>query len=123
MYVHLVYIIFFVCLQNGDNIEREIEDQEIAAPYIIQAGPVDARQYFLIVESLVYLDVDDLLQAVAAVVALYYIYDIAYPKPWNDCFLFVEKKLLGISSGPNLGPLQAGLISDIERYPKTIMHT
>ena len=31
----------------------------------------------------------------------------------NNCLLFVEKKLLSISSGPKFGPLQAGVVSDI----------
>ena len=112
-----IFYIIYVSLQNGDNIESEIERRQTAAPYIVQAGPSTARQHILIVESLIYMEVDHLLQAVAAILGLYYIYDITYPKQWNNCLLFIEKKLIGISSGPSLGPLQAGLISDIEKLP------
>jgi len=90
-----------------------IEKSAITAPYIIQAGPIDARQYFLIAEKAHYLEVDHITEAVAGMIGLYYIFNISYPKQWNNCLLFVEKKLLGISSGPKFGPLQAGVVSDI----------
>ena len=40
-----------------------IEKSAITAPYIIQAGPIDARQYFLIAEKAHYLEVDHITEA------------------------------------------------------------
>ena len=116
-YYYTIYTCTLLCLQNGDNIVDEIEKRNIAAPYIIQAGPANARQYFLVAENIVYVEVDDFLQAVAAVVGLYYVYNVVYPKQWNNCLLFMEKKLLGITSGPSINALPAGVISDIEKIP------
>ena len=62
----------------------------LSGSHIVQTGPSIARQYILIVESLIYMQVDHLLQAVAAILGLYYIYDITYPKRWNNCFLFIS---------------------------------
>ena len=65
-------------------------------------------------EKEIFLDVEDILKAIIILIGLYYIFDIVYPKQWNNCLLFIEKKLFGITSGPNFSPLQAGVISDIE---------
>ena len=89
--LYLAYIIF-LCLKNGDNTESEIEDRETAAPYIVDTGSA-MQDYILVIENLIYLDIDDLLQAVAAVVGLYY--NIAYPEQWNNCHLLNEKLLWG----------------------------
>ena len=100
--------------QNGDSIENQISQRATTAPYIIQAGPSEARQYFIIAEKEVFVDVDDIIKAIIALTGLYYIFDIVYPKQWSNCLLFIEKKLFGITSGPNFSPVQAGVISDIE---------
>ena len=100
--------------QNGDSIESQISQQAATAPYIIQAGPSEARQYFIAAEKEIFLEIDDLLKAIIALLVVYYIFDIIYPKQWNNCLLFIEKKLFGITSGPNFSPLQADIISDIE---------
>ena len=65
-------------------------------------------------EKEIFLDVEDILKAIIILIGLYYIFDIVYPKQWNNCLPFIEKKLFGITSGPNFSPLQAGVISDIE---------
>ena len=67
-------------------------------------------------EKEIFLDVEDILKANITLIGLYYMFDIVYPKQWNNCLLFIEKKLFGITSGPNFSPLQAaaGGISDIE---------
>ena len=57
--LYLVYIIF-ACLQNGDNTESEIEDHATAAPYIVEAGFAMQDYNTLVIENLIYLDVDDL---------------------------------------------------------------
>ena len=58
--LYLAYIILFVCLQNGDNTESEIEDHATVAPYIIEAGSAMHDYNTLVIENLIYLDVDDL---------------------------------------------------------------
>ena len=84
------------------------------APYVIQAGPEESRQFFVIAENEIFCEIPDILKAVATLLAVYYVFDIVYPKKWSSCLLFVEKKVFGIKDGPNLSQLQAGLISDIE---------
>jgi len=57
------------------------------------------------------MEVEEFLQALAAFFGLYYVYNIV----WSNYMLFIEKKLLRITSGPSIGALPAGVISDIEK--------
>ena len=93
-------------------LKQKLKKRNVATPYIIQAGPANA---ILVAENCIYVEVDELLQALAAVIGLYYVYNIAYPKQWSNCLLFIENKLLGITSGPSISALPAGVISVIER--------
>ena len=60
------------------------------------------------------MDVNSILKAVIAMIGCYYSFDIVYLKHWNACLLFIEKKILGIKSGPSFTKVQLGTISDIE---------
>lgn len=80
----------------------------------MQVGPPSTRQWFLIVEKAVILDVNSIIKAVIAMIAYYYAFNIVYPKHWNVCLLFLEKKILGIKGGPSFTKTQLGTISDIE---------
>ena len=57
--LYLAYIIF-VCLQNGDNTESEIEDHATAAPYTVEVCSAMQDYNTLVIENLIYLDIDDL---------------------------------------------------------------
>jgi len=67
-----------------------------------------------VVEKAILLDVNSIVKAILAMIGCYYSFDIQYPKHWNACLLFIEKKLLGIKSGPPFTKIQLGTISDIE---------
>ena len=100
-------------LQDGDEIEERVKNINATAPYVVQVGAPDVRQWFIAAEKKVLTCVEDTINAVIAMMAYYYVFDIAYPKEWNPCLLFIEKYLLGIKGGPELNPPQLGTISDI----------
>ena len=81
---------------------------------MIQVGPPTARQWFIIVEKDILLSIDTTRSAILALMACYYIFDIAYPKHWNSCLLFIASFLLQIKGCPPLSPIQLGVVSDIK---------
>lgn len=104
----------FVTLQDGDDIDKKVEKIDEKAPYMIQGGPVATRQWFIAIEKSIILSVDNFAKAVIAMMACYYVFDIAYPKQWNSCLLFIAKYLLALKGCPSLNATQLGVISDIE---------
>ena len=93
---------------------KKVEEIDENAPYMVQVGPVTTRQWFIAVEKNVLLSVDNFAKAVLAMMACYYVFDIAYPKQWNSCLLFIAKYLLTLKGCPLLNATQLGVIADIE---------
>lgn len=104
----------FVIMQDGDDIDKKVEEIDENAPYIVQGGPVATRQWFIAVEKTILLSVDNFAMAVIAMMACYYVFDIAYPKKWNSCLLFIAKHLLALKGCPSLNATQLGVIADID---------
>ena len=75
-------------------------------PYVIQVGPPTARQWFIIVENNILTTIESSRSAIIALMACYYIFDIAYPKHWNSPFVFIATYLLQIKGCPSLNPIQ-----------------
>ena len=88
--------------------------ENMPEPYVIQVGPPTARQWFIIVENNILTTIESSRSAIIALMACYYIFDIAYPKHWNSLFVFIATYLLQIKGCPSLNPIQLGVISDIE---------
>ena len=80
----------------------------------MQAGSPRTREWLLIVEKEEITRVDSIMKGIAALIACYYAFNIAYPSAWKTSLLFLEKKLFGIKSGPNFSKTQLGFVSDIE---------
>ena len=81
---------------------------------MIQVGPPTARQWFIIVEKSIVTTVESSRSAIIALMACYYVINIAYPKHWNSPFVFIATYLLQIKGCPSLNPIQLGVISDIK---------
>ena len=82
---------------------------------MIQVGPPTGRQWFIVVEKDILLTIDTSSRsAILTLMACYYAFDIAYPKHWNSCLLFIASILLQIKGCPSLRPIQLGMVSDIE---------
>ena len=101
-------------VQDGDDIDKKVEEIDENAPYIVQGGPVTTRQWCIAVEKSILFSVDNSTMAVIAMMACYYVFDIAYPKQWNSCLLFIAKHLLALKGCPSLNATQLGVIADID---------
>ncbi len=90
-----------------------IANSTIATPYIIHF--MGSQQFFVVAEKLLITEVDSFPQAMSALFACYYIFDISYPKECNTTMLFLERFMLGIVTGPKLPKTAVGTISDIQK--------
>ena len=70
---------------------------------------------FSFVKSRFLLRSPPLFEAIVALVSLYYVFDIAYPKTCSNTLLFLERFVFRITTGPSLSKTLIGTISDIEK--------
>ena len=72
--------------------KRSTCSRTFSSPWILLAGQ-EVKQCFIAVESNLYCEVHSLAKAFSALSAIYYIYDIAYPKQCSNSCLFIERFL------------------------------
>ncbi len=92
-----------------------IVNSTITTPYTIRF--MGSQQFLVVAEKLLITKVDSFPQAMSALFACYYIFDISYmyPKECNTTMLFLERFMLGIVNGPKLPKTAIGTISDIQK--------
>ena len=64
------------------------------APNVIQAGPEESKQFFVITENEIFCEIPDILKAVATLLAVYYVFDIVYPKNGVVVFFLSRRSFL-----------------------------
>ena len=105
----------FCITQDGDDLEQIIMSKNISSPYILLAGQ-EVKQYFIVVESNLHYEVHSLAKAFSALFAIYYVYDIAYPKQCSNSCLFIERFLFALKGPQQLTQTGIGIIASIEHF-------
>jgi len=77
---------------------------------------MEVKQYFIVVKSNFYCEVNNLAKAYSALFAIYYVYDIAYPKQCSNSCLFIERFLLALKGPQKLTHTAIGIIASIEHF-------
>lgn len=83
----------------------------VTSPYIIRCNEM---QYYIIAEKVMYMEVGSFYKALMSILALYYVYDLVYPKQCQNTLLFLEKFIFEISSGPKLSGAALATVTDIK---------
>ena len=75
-------------------------DRDTNQPHLLRlVGAEDLpSQYFVVVEQVVLMEVGDIMRGLYMLLALHYVFDIAYHPQLADLFLFCEDKVLCIST-------------------------
>ena len=68
------------------------------------------------VESNLYCEVNSLSKAFSALFAIYYVYNIAYPKQCSNSCLFIERFLFALKGPQQLTLSAIGTIASIEHF-------
>ena len=96
--------------------ESAIATSELATPYVVHFGEADSgQQFFVVCEKVLVTEAGSFIEAMVALMAVYYIFDIAYPKACTNTLLFVEKFLLKITTGPQISQASMRTVSDIQK--------
>lgn len=101
--------------QDADDLEGIITSKSISTPYILMAGR-EVKQYFIAVESNLYCEVNSLAKAFSALFAIYYVYDIAYPKQCSNSCLFIERFLFALKGPQQLTQTAISTIASLEYF-------
>lgn len=105
----------FLFVQVVDNREDMVESSTVETPYVVKCDFQGATQFFVVSEKRVFVEVSSFTEALVALLALYCVFDIAYPKPCNNTLLFLERLFFGLATGPSLTKALVGTVSDIEK--------
>ena len=86
-------------------------------PYIGCVGEdmVNITEYTIIAERLPVTTVTDFRKAIIALIATYYSFNIQYPKEVGNTLLFIERHLLGITTGQRMAAAATQTISAIDK--------
>ena len=82
-------------LQITSDLQEFIEEQQVAAPFIIEYG----SDFYVTVEKELY-EVDSFVESLCILFAIYYVFDIAYTKGCANTLLVLEKNSTQDKFGP-----------------------
>ena len=108
-------------LQVPGELKKITDEDPDVSPLIVRYGKAeDKQQLFIVVERKVLFELQSFSQALVSLIALYFVFDLAYPKPCSNTLLFVQKMILKVSSSDKLSKCLLGTISDIKNSIDTI---
>ena len=94
--------------------DAEIAASPMLTPYIMVIEGA-TQQYFVVAEKQIVAEVNKFDVAITARFAVYYMFDVQYPKESMNTMLFIERFILGIITGPMLSKTVLGTVSDIQK--------
>jgi len=119
-----VGLCFFCCIlslifiyQTCDiDLEKEISEIEQSAPYVVIISGVDVgdenSQLFICCEQAIYLESNSVKDVIIDLISTYFVYDIAYPKPLNAIFLFLQHHVFKLIDDQPLPPAALKLVGN-----------
>ena len=95
---HWNYILYLCILfQDTVDVDKFILRQDRVEPYIIVFQCSSVTQYCVIVEKNCLITTDCFHEALASLMPSYFVFNIAYPKPFYSLLLFLQHAVLNLS--------------------------
>ena len=95
-YQLIVYCIFDFHPQDTVNIADKIKGINCSQPYLLVLEGDEHFNYMLICENEVFLRIRDLTDGLFYIIAMYYIFDMAYPKPLHPVYMFLQHHVFSL---------------------------
>ena len=95
-----------------------VSEIEQSAPYILQTRIVVAdenSQLFVCCEQAIYVESSSVKDVIIALISTYFVYDIAYPKPLNAIFLFLQPYVFKLIDNQPLPPATLKLVGNLKK--------
>lgn len=83
-------------------------------PYILLEMGSGSFQLFIITEQKIFRESTSFIDAVKDLFAVYYVFDIAYPKPLYPVLLFLQRYVLNIKDSQLIPPSVTRLLSSFD---------
>lgn len=97
--------------------ETETSEIQQAAPYLLITGLLEAEncQFFVYSEQDILLESKSVKDAIIDLIATYYVFDIAYPKPLNAVLLFFQHHVFQIKDDQPIPGATAKLVDNLQK--------
>lgn len=93
------------------DIDVSIEKIQQAEPYILLTIGDGSFQFFVVAEKQIYCESSTLIDAVKDLFAIYFVFDIQYPKPTTPVLFFLQRFVLDIKDSQRIPTSVTRLIS------------
>ena len=85
--------------QDTVDVDKFILQQDRVEPYVMVFQCSSVTQYCIIVEKNCLITTDCFHEALASLIASYFVFNIAYPKQFYPLLLFLQHAVLNLSDG------------------------
>ena len=83
-------------IQDSVNLEEEIYKIDKGSPYILCLASDVGHQYFVVIERKLLAESGNLTTALINLIAVYFTFDVVYPKPLYSVFIFIQHYLFNL---------------------------
>lgn len=97
--------------------EREISDIRQSSPYLVITGLLNAEncQFFVCSEQEIVLESKSVQDAIIDLIATYFVFDIAYPKPLNSILILFQHYVFELKDDQPVPAATAKLIKSLRK--------
>ena len=118
--VGAIFVLFSRLKEKPSEIIIKDENQPIAEPKIVFKDYFLDSVYSVVVDNQRLCSTKDFIHAVKLLMATYYIFNIAYPKPSEGTLTFIQKGLINLQDRAKMNKKVANLLLEINQQRKKI---
>lgn len=89
-------ILFYTKLQDSVNIVEEVKKINCSQPFLLVLEGDDQFNYVIMCENSVFLQFGNLTDGLFFLLAVYYIFDMSYPKPLYPVYIFLQHHVFSL---------------------------
>ena len=114
---NLVWVTYIIMCEMQDtvNMEEEIRKINCSHPYVIMLQGNELEQYVIVCEHIEFVNTTSVTSCIFCLLALYYIFDIAYPPPLYSVFIFLQHFVFGLLDKQTVPDVVTRIVSVLQR--------
>ena len=109
------YGIYLTLFQGGEDLEEEIAQIQVNAPYIVVMESSEATSYDVVVERESLFQSTDIQTALIDLFGAYFVFDIAYPPELYSVLIFFQHYVFGLTDKQKVPVAVSTTVSTMRR--------
>ena len=97
------------------DLDAEVSKVPHNHPYLVAMVAANAVRFYHIAERIVLCEARSFTQGLMTLIATYYTFDMAYPKPLNPILTFVERVVMKVSASAQVPNSVTKLVSSLDK--------